>query len=150
MVTGLIAGRLWYISRIPIVDENGKPVTLKIAAGGRPMMLIIESGAMYLVTQLIFVILVAIRNPAEAVLSLAGTQIYGIASTLIIIRVGLGISSEQTMAAVMTSTRVEFRSRPQDTTGMRSVGTWRDDRSFNSPSTAQLDAEQWSSGHPSS
>jgi hypothetical protein len=49
---------------------------LKIAAGGRPMMLIIESGALYMVTQLIFVVLVAIRNPAEAVLSLAGTQIY--------------------------------------------------------------------------
>jgi hypothetical protein len=76
MVTGLIAGRLWYISRIPIIDEHGKPVVLKIAAGGRPMMLIIESGALYMITQFIFVVLVAIRNPAEAVLSLAGTQIY--------------------------------------------------------------------------
>lgn len=76
MVTGLIAGRLWYISRIPIVDEHGKPVTLKIAAGGRSMMLIIESGALYMVTQFIFVVLVATRNPAEAILSLAGTQIY--------------------------------------------------------------------------
>ncbi|KAG2066747.1 hypothetical protein BDR04DRAFT_1081473 [Suillus decipiens] len=126
MVTVLIAGRLWHISRIPIVDENGKPVILKIAAGDRPMMLIIESGALYMVTQLIFVVLVAIRNPAEAVLSLAGTQIYGIASTLIIIRVGLGISSEQTMSAM---TQVEFRSR-QDTTGMCSVSSWRNDRSL--------------------
>ncbi|KAG1741793.1 uncharacterized protein EDB91DRAFT_1052278, partial [Suillus paluster] len=147
MVTGLIAGRLWYISRIPVVDEHGKPKIIKIAVGGRSMMLIIESGALYLVTQLIFVVLVAIRNPAEAVLSLAGTQIYGIASTLIIIRVGLGISSEQTLTA-MTSTRVEFRSQPQSATGMRSVGTWRNDRSFNSPSIAQLGEEQWSSGHP--
>lgn len=141
MVTGLIAGRLWYLSRIPIVDEHGKPVVLKIAAGGRPMMLIIESGALYMVTQLIFVVLVAIRNPAEAVLSLAGTQIYGIASTLIIIRVGLGISSEQTMVE-MSSTQMEFRSRPQDTTGMRSVGTWGNDRSFSSPLAAQSDVEQ--------
>lgn len=142
MVTVLIAGRLWYISRIPVVNEHGKPVILKIAAGGRPMMLIIESGALYMVTQLIFVILVATRNPAEAVLSLAGTQIYGIASTLIIIRVGLGISSEQTMSA-MTMTQVEFRSQRQDTTGTRSVGTWRNDRSFSSPLTAQSDVEQW-------
>ncbi|KAG2745487.1 hypothetical protein P692DRAFT_20955139 [Suillus brevipes Sb2] len=140
MVTGLIAGRLWYLSRIPIIDEHGKPVVLKIAAGGRPMMLIIESGALYMVTQLIFVVLVAIRNPAEAVLSLAGTQIYGIVSTLIIIRVGLGISSEQTM--VMSSTQIEFRSQPQDTTGMRSVGTWRIDRSFSSPMAVQSDVEQ--------
>ncbi|KAG1756995.1 hypothetical protein EDB19DRAFT_1865806 [Suillus lakei] len=138
MVTGLIAGRLWYISRIPVVDEHGKPVMFKIAA--RPMMLIIESGALYMVTQLIFVVLVAIQNPAEAVLSLAGTQIYGIASTLIIIRVGLGISSEQT-APAMTSTRVEFRSQSQNTSGMCSVGTWRNDRSFNAPSTAQLSVE---------
>ncbi|KAG1873990.1 hypothetical protein C8R48DRAFT_593636 [Suillus tomentosus] len=145
MVTGLIAGRLWYISRIPIVDEHGKPVTLKIAAGGRSMMLIIESGALYMVTQFIFVVLVATRNPAEAILSLAGTQIYGIASTLIIIRVGLGISSEQT--TMSTITQVEFRSQRQDT-GMRSVGTWRNDHSFSSPLAAQLGVEQWSSGPP--
>jgi hypothetical protein len=76
MVTGLIAGRIWYISRIIAVDEHGKPVIKRVAAGERSMMLIIESGALYLVTQLIFVILVATQNPAEAVLSLAGTQIY--------------------------------------------------------------------------
>jgi hypothetical protein len=40
------------------------------------MMLIIESGALYMVTQLIFVVLVAIQNSAEVVLSYAGTQIY--------------------------------------------------------------------------
>jgi hypothetical protein len=76
MVTGLIACRLWYISRVPIIDEYGKPAILKIAAGGRPMMLIIESGALYMITQLIFVVLVAIQNSAEAILSYAGTQIY--------------------------------------------------------------------------
>ncbi|KAG1814396.1 uncharacterized protein BJ212DRAFT_369475 [Suillus subaureus] len=108
MVTALIAGRLWYTSRIPVVDEHGKPMILKIAAGGRPMMLIIESGALYMVTQLIFVILVATGNPAEAILSYAGTQIYGIASTLIIIRVGLGISLEQT---VLPTTHIEFWSQ---------------------------------------
>ncbi|KAG1857091.1 hypothetical protein F4604DRAFT_1203652 [Suillus subluteus] len=106
MVTGLIAGRLWYLTRIPVVDEHGKPAILKIASGGRPMMLIIESGALYMVTQLIFVLLVAIENPAEAILSYAGTQIYGIASTLIIIRVGLvGTSPEQT---VLLTTHIEF------------------------------------------
>jgi hypothetical protein len=76
MVTGLIAVRIWYISRVPIIDEYGKPAILKIAAGGRPMMLIIESGALYMITQLIFVVLVAMQNSAEVVLSYAGTQIY--------------------------------------------------------------------------
>jgi hypothetical protein len=105
IVTGLIAGRLWYISRIPIFDENGRPVILKIETSGRPMMLIIESGVLYMVTQLIFVVLVAIGNPAETILSYAGTQIYGIASTLIIIRVGLGVSPEET---VLPTTHIEF------------------------------------------
>ncbi|KAG1746892.1 hypothetical protein EDB19DRAFT_331343 [Suillus lakei] len=131
IVTGLIAGRLWYLSRIVIIDEHGKSVISKIAAGGRPMMLIIESGALYLVTQLIFVVLVAIQNNAESVLSLAGTQIYGIASILILIRVGLGISSEQTVPAMTTP--MEFWS---STIGVRSVETWRNDHSFGSPSTA--------------
>ncbi|KAG2030041.1 hypothetical protein BDR03DRAFT_975099 [Suillus americanus] len=108
MVTGLIAGRLWYLSRIPVIDEHGKLAILKIAAGGRAMMLIIESGALYMVTQLIFVVLVAIGNPAEAILSYAGTQIYGIASTLIVIRVGLGTSPEQT---VLPTTHIEFWSQ---------------------------------------
>ncbi|KAG2342677.1 hypothetical protein BDR05DRAFT_912666 [Suillus weaverae] len=132
MVTGLIAGRLWHMSRIPIIDEHGKPALLTIAAGGRAMMLIIESGALYTVTQLIFVVLVAIGNPAEAVLSYAGTQIYGIASTLIIIRVGLGISPEQTVP----TTHIKFWSQSKGTTEVQSVGTWRNDRSFDSPSSA--------------
>ncbi|KIK43829.1 hypothetical protein CY34DRAFT_803335 [Suillus luteus UH-Slu-Lm8-n1] len=123
MVTGLIAVRLWYISRVPIIDEYGKPAILKIAAGGRPMMLVIESGALYMITQLIFVVLVAMQNSAEAVLSYAGTQIYGIASTLIIIRVGLGISSE-----TVPTTHVKFWSQSKDTIG----GTWRDDHPFDS------------------
>lgn len=58
------------------MDEHGKPVVKRVASGGRAMMFIVESGALYLVTQLIFVILVATRNSAEGILSLAGTQIY--------------------------------------------------------------------------
>ncbi|KAG1756139.1 hypothetical protein EDD22DRAFT_784500, partial [Suillus occidentalis] len=118
MVTGLIAGRLWYLSRIPILDEYGKPAMLKIAAGRRPMMLIIESDALYMRHRgLIFVVLVAIQNSAEALLSYAGTQIYGIASALIIIRVGLGISPKETVSM----THMKFWSQSQDTTGVRSV-----------------------------
>ncbi|OJA15985.1 hypothetical protein AZE42_10718 [Rhizopogon vesiculosus] len=160
MATGLIAGRIWYISRIAVMDEHGKRVTKRVPTGGRSMMLVIESGALYLVTQLIFVILVATRNPAEAVLSLAGTQIYvssyinimvrggsqsehihqAIASTLIIIRVGMGISSEQTMSPTMDS-HIEFWSQKRSATGMRTVGTWRNDNTPDSPSTARLDEE---------
>jgi len=140
MVTGLIASRIWYISRIAVMDEHGKRVMKRVPTGGHSMMLIIESGALYLVTQLIFVILVATRNPAEAVLSLAGTQIYAIASTLIIIRVGLGISSEQTMSPTMDS-RIEFWSQQRSAIGMRTVGTWRNDKAEDSPSTARLGEE---------
>ncbi|KAG2066748.1 hypothetical protein BDR04DRAFT_1106193 [Suillus decipiens] len=109
MVTALIACRLWYISRIPYFDEHGKPVLLKISAGGRPMMLIIESGVLYMATQLVYVVLVAIGNSAEVILSYAGTQIYGIASTLIIIRVGLGVSP--TSELTLTTTHIKFGSQ---------------------------------------
>ena len=51
------------------------------------------------------------------------TRHQGIASTLIIIRVGLGISSE-----TVPTTQVKFWSQSKDTIG----GTWRDDRPFDS------------------
>jgi hypothetical protein len=66
-------------------------------------------------------------------------MLQAIASSLIIIRVGLGLSSEQTMAT-STGTRIEFLSQPRSAIGMRTVGTWRNDGTY-SPSTAGLGEE---------
>ena len=126
IATSLIVYRLsgWSTSRaIPDspLDSIGQSVTR------RAMMLIIESGALYLLFQLVFVVLFAIPHPAEAILAVMTVQIYvsnastdskpiskpdlffsqGIAPTLIIIRVGLGVSSENPSGTV-ASTRLKW------------------------------------------
>ncbi|KAF8442448.1 hypothetical protein L210DRAFT_3446785 [Boletus edulis BED1] len=111
MVTSLIVYRIWYTSRtIPDSPQIGQGATR------RAMMLIIESGALYLVFQFVFVVLVAISNAAEAIVAVMAVQIYGIAPTLIIIRVGLGISSENTSGTV-ASTRIKWVARHTQNTG---------------------------------
>lgn len=115
MVTSLIVYRIWLSSRI--VKES--PVDIAQGASHRAMMFIIESGALYLVTQIVFVVLFAMQHPAEGIMAVIAAQVYGIAPTLIIIRVGLGISSEHTTNTV-TSTRIEWIARPgnnMDTSG---------------------------------
>ncbi|KAG2362640.1 hypothetical protein BDR07DRAFT_1406526 [Suillus spraguei] len=92
------------------------PVVIGQGASNRAMMLIIESGALYLMAQLVFVVLFAIEHPAMGIVAVIATQIYGIAPTLIIIRVSMGISSEHTTKAI-TSTRIEWIARPGADTG---------------------------------
>ncbi|KAG2125392.1 hypothetical protein DEU56DRAFT_825417 [Suillus clintonianus] len=112
IVTSLIVYRIWFSSRV--VNEN--QVVISQGASYRAMVFIIESGALYLITQFVFVVLFAIQHPAQGIVAVIATQIYGIAPTLIIIRVGLGISSEQTTRAI-TSTRIEWMARRGEDTG---------------------------------
>lgn len=112
IVTTLIVYRIWISSRI--VKES--PVVIAQGASYRAMMLIIESGALYLFIQFVFVVLFAIQHPAQGIVAVIAAQIYGIAPTLIIIRVSLGISSEHTTKA-MTSTRIEWIARRGGDTG---------------------------------
>jgi len=72
IVTALIVYRIWFSSRV--VKES--PVVIGQGASHRAMMLIIESGALYLVTQLIFVVLFAMQHPAEAIMAVIATQVY--------------------------------------------------------------------------
>ncbi|TCD66535.1 hypothetical protein EIP91_001256 [Steccherinum ochraceum] len=57
--------------------------------------IIIESGMLYLIAQLVFVILFAIGHPAQGIAAVVAVQIYGIAPTLISFRVGLGVSTNE-------------------------------------------------------
>jgi len=57
--------------------------------------IVIESGALYLVAQLVFVILFALGHPAQGIAAVVAVQIYGIAPTLISFRVGLGVATEE-------------------------------------------------------
>lgn len=72
IVTSLIVYRIWLSSRV--VRES--PVDIGQGASHRAMMLIIESGALYLLTQFIFVVLFAIGHPAEGIMAVIATQVY--------------------------------------------------------------------------
>lgn len=104
-----------------------KPVAFKAAA------IIVESGALYFVVQLIYLTVFAVGNNFEQTISLIAVQVYvrsrrllaiersahcfllqGIAPTLIIIQVGLGLSSEETTGqrGSAFSGRMTFTCRP--------------------------------------
>jgi hypothetical protein len=131
-VTSLIVYRIWSTSRA----SSDSPLDIGQGITRRAMMLSIESGALYLVVQLVFVVLFAIPHPAEAILAVMAVQIYvsnapsdskpisqpvlslsqGIVPTLITIRVGLGISSENAPGGVR-SAPMKWAARAGEQTG---------------------------------
>lgn len=72
MVTSLIVYRIWSSSR-SIPDS---PFQIGQGATRRAIILVIESGALYLLFQFVFVILFAVQNPAEGILAPMAVQIY--------------------------------------------------------------------------
>ncbi|KAI1794458.1 hypothetical protein LXA43DRAFT_883760 [Ganoderma leucocontextum] len=95
MATTLIAGRL-YASAHSAEKRVGSLMSGTMRAAQRAVEIIVESGALYLATQLVFVVLFALGHPAQAILAVIAVQVYGIAPTLIVIRVALGMSSDHT------------------------------------------------------
>ena len=75
IVTSLIVYRLWYASRASRAISDS-PLYIPESVTRRAMMLSVESGALYLVFQLVFVVLFAIPHPAEAILAVMAVQIY--------------------------------------------------------------------------
>ncbi|KAI0631211.1 hypothetical protein C8Q77DRAFT_1062309 [Trametes polyzona] len=95
MASGLLVLKIWLLTRAPGVSPAYTlRRTVRLAMGVSAI--VIESGLLYLATQLVLVVLITIKHPAEAVVGVMAVQIYGIASTLIVIRVALGISAENT------------------------------------------------------
>ncbi|TFK53928.1 hypothetical protein OE88DRAFT_1710989 [Heliocybe sulcata] len=101
-VTVLIAARVWYMSR---ASREYSDLTSSSKTVQRAMSIVVESGLLYLVVQLTFVVLFAMQHPAQAILAVIAVQVYGIAPTLIIIRVGLGYATDNTTANTMTRVR---------------------------------------------
>ncbi|KAF8499549.1 hypothetical protein F5888DRAFT_84798 [Russula emetica] len=91
IVTTLIATRIWYLS--PRNARNMRGAQFPSRTGQAAIDIVVESGMLYLAVQLIFVILFAIRHPAQGIVGVIAVQTYGIAPTLILIRVALGVSS---------------------------------------------------------
>jgi hypothetical protein len=70
IVTALIAGRIWYMMR-EIRDAD-----MPTKTGRAAIDIIVESGMLYLAIQLVFVILFALRLPAQAITARMAVQIY--------------------------------------------------------------------------
>ncbi|TFK92332.1 hypothetical protein K466DRAFT_236142 [Polyporus arcularius HHB13444] len=98
MATALIVTKLWLTAR-SAEQRIGTRMQGTARAAERAVAIIVESGVLYLATQLVFVVLFALGHPAQAILAVVAVQIYGIAPTLIVIRVALGISSDYTIPA---------------------------------------------------
>ncbi|KAJ6590666.1 hypothetical protein DFH09DRAFT_807559, partial [Mycena vulgaris] len=102
IVSSLIIGRIWWVTRdshLQSVVPHSKTTV------SRAMGILVESGLLFLAAQFVFVILFAIAHPAQAVVEPVATQIYGISPMLIIVRVGMGTSYEQTTKAPISSVR---------------------------------------------
>ncbi|KAJ7238526.1 hypothetical protein B0H12DRAFT_1137464 [Mycena haematopus] len=87
-VPTLVAGRLWWIIR-RIRGPGGAATRRK---GRNAMVIILESGLIYSVVVSIHMIYFHSSNPTDEVIFGALGQIVGIVPTLIIVRVGLGVS----------------------------------------------------------
>ncbi|KAJ6535091.1 hypothetical protein B0H19DRAFT_1184935 [Mycena capillaripes] len=99
IVSALIVGRIWHVSR----QNHRHGIAHSVSSVQGAIGIVVESGLLFLVAQFVFVVLFAIAHPAQAVLVPVATQIYGISPTLIIVRVGMGASYEQTMTAGSSS-----------------------------------------------
>ncbi|PFH46945.1 hypothetical protein AMATHDRAFT_95755, partial [Amanita thiersii Skay4041] len=89
-VTTLIASRIWWISR----EANtvlGKKHGQKY---NKAVIIIVESGAIYSISLLTLLVLYCVKSNAQYIVYDALAQIMGIVPTLIIVRVGLGVSTQ--------------------------------------------------------
>lgn len=71
MVTALIIGRIWWMSKDTALYELPTRSTTRAAIS-----VMIESGALYFIVQLIFVVIFGINHPAEVIMILIATQTY--------------------------------------------------------------------------
>ncbi|KAJ3842169.1 hypothetical protein EV361DRAFT_938353 [Lentinula raphanica] len=79
IVSALIVGRIWYMTGLNREIKTDGAIR-------RASAIVIESGLLFLAAQLVFVVLFAIKHPAQAIVEPIATQIYGISPTLIIVR----------------------------------------------------------------
>ena len=73
-VTTLIAARIWYLS--PRKARGVQGARFPADTGRAAIDIVVESGMLYLVVQLIFVVLFALRHPAQDIAGMVAVQIY--------------------------------------------------------------------------
>lgn len=74
VLTTLIAGRIWYLS--PRDARNLRGGHFPGGTGRAAINIVVESGMLYLVVQLIFVVLFAIGHPALDIIAVVAIQTY--------------------------------------------------------------------------
>jgi hypothetical protein len=74
IITTLIAVRIWLLSPRKARDARG--MRFPTDTGRAAIDIVVESGLLYLIVQFIFVILFAIKHPAQGAVSLMAVQIY--------------------------------------------------------------------------
>ncbi|KAL0579591.1 hypothetical protein V5O48_002429 [Marasmius crinis-equi] len=96
----IVAGRIWWLRR-KMSRTLGVRHGLKYS---RAMAVFLESAAMYVVCLLIIVLMYATKSNGVYIVFDSTAQIMGIAPTLIIVRVGLGLSSHERNVVTTTTT----------------------------------------------
>jgi hypothetical protein len=74
IVTTLIVIRIWYLSPEKRRDMLG--ANFPTGVGRTAIVMVIESGMLYVAVQLVFVILFAVRHPAQAIIAGIVVQVY--------------------------------------------------------------------------
>ncbi|KAH9949905.1 hypothetical protein B0H21DRAFT_881538 [Amylocystis lapponica] len=118
IVTFLIIGRIYWVARgVARKSGTGNINGFFRTLGSHDYIravtaMLIESGSLFLAAQLSFVVLFALGNPAQDVVYPAAVQIYGIAPTLIIVRVGLGFVAPHETLINKSSSHQRISTRP--------------------------------------
>jgi hypothetical protein len=110
VVTTLTAGRIWWICRQARTYLKTDVQRQYISS----ISILVESGVIYSVSVLIYLILGAIPSASivqEPVMEMLA-QVVGIVPTLIIVRVGLGVSVQSVEASVKSATNLSEKDRP--------------------------------------
>jgi hypothetical protein len=74
IITTLIIIRIWLLSPRTVRDVRGVRFSTDTARDA--INIVVESGLLYTIVQLIFVILFSIQHPAQGIVSLIAVQIY--------------------------------------------------------------------------
>ncbi|KAJ7078381.1 hypothetical protein C8R43DRAFT_353872 [Mycena crocata] len=112
--TALIAVRIWYINRQ--VTKAGAVWGRRL---GQSIIIIVESGAIYSACLIILLSLYLSGSYAQYILLDAVVQVVGVVFSLVIVRVGLGVSSEATTRTKVIST--PFKATPGQEATMGNV-----------------------------
>lgn len=106
IVTTLIAMRIWYLS--PRNARDMRSARFPTGTGQAAIDIVIESGMLYLAVQLVFVILFAMRHPAQGIVGVIAVQVYVRISSLLRERI---VVNE--MPQNHTGYRTDFNSYPR-------------------------------------